>query len=134
MTEKKLRVYKFGQQFRMKQGIDLKDGVVEVESGYLTGLRAQRRMRESEKGKFSSGNINSIFQHILESFMKDSLIRDPRIESDRLTILITELDSEEIFMVILIFSKNSVIRFRLWAKQVYAGRGNLCSVYNGDIC
>jgi hypothetical protein len=91
------------------------------------GLRAKRRMRESKECELSSAYADAFVQDFLESAV-DEVIRYLRIISDLHAIFVTELNPNEVIVVLGVLSKNAVVAFWLRTIQVGAGRSNSHSV------
>ena len=79
------------------------------------GLSSKRRMRETEEVVFSTGDMNPMIEDIFEPSAQNPLVGDARIEANRLAIFVAKLDSEEIFVVIWVLSKNPIVGFSLGA-------------------
>ena len=72
-------------------------------------------------------------QYLLEPPMVDIVIRDLRVVLNGLAVFIAKSDSQEVIMVIRIFSEHSIRRFLLWSSQANAARGYFGTVDQSNV-
>jgi hypothetical protein len=87
-------------------------------------------VRKSKESIFSSHNIDTIVEDVLEFASEDMFIGNTRIESNSLSIFIAKLNSKKIVVVIGILSKNPIVGFSFRSVKVYCCWGDFDSVNN----
>ena len=90
-------------------------------------------MRKSKEVIFTVRDLDPLKQNVCEATAVYSLIGNSAIESDRHTVLITELHSKEKFVMVGILSKHTIGGFGLRSIKKHMSRSDLCSMNDGHI-